>query len=146
MANLSFINNNFKMIVGILSIILAIVVYFITPPYIEFYLIFVFLIPAIALIVPNDAIKNSRAIGALTFILVIIVAYFAISGMLGAYDVLTNMYVNGLINSTPSTSDISACSNGYLMVLIYALFNIFCGALFFKRTSSIDDVDDEDAF
>ena len=60
MVNLDFINNTTKIIVGIIAILLCIIVYFITPDYIEFYLIFIFLIPAIALIAPNDVIKNSK--------------------------------------------------------------------------------------
>ena len=66
MADLSFINNKTKIAVGALSIVLSIIVYIMTPPYIEFYLIFLFWIPAILLLVPNDAIKSSKPIGVLT--------------------------------------------------------------------------------
>lgn len=134
MVNLSFVNDKTKMIVGILSIILAIVVYIITSPYVVYW-IFLFLIPAIALIVPVDAIKNNKLIGILTFIFVVIVAYFAINGMLNTYEILSNMYVEGLLSSVPSTSLINEYSNANLIALIYALFNIICGALFFIPTS-----------
>jgi hypothetical protein len=138
MVNLEFINNKFKMVIGIIAILLCLIVFFITPSYVEFYLIFIFLIPAIALIIPNDSIRNFKIMGVITLILVAIVAYFAINGMFNAYDILTNMYVSGLLDTLPVTSDIDACYMGYLMVLLNALFNIITAVLFFIPTAEDD--------
>ena len=139
MVNLDFINNTTKIIVGIIAILLCIIVYFITPDYIEFYLIFIFLIPAIALIAPNDVIKNSKIVGAIVLVLVAIVAYLAINGMNSAYDILTNLYVAGQLSTLPVAKDIEACSQGYLMVLLNALFNIITAVMFFIQTTIIED-------
>ena len=139
MADLSFINNKTKIAVGALSIVLSIIVYIMTPPYIEFYLIFLFWIPAILLLVPNDAIKSSKPIGVLTIILVAVVAYLAINGIMNVYDITTNLYVTGQLPTVPTANDISTCTMGYTMVLIYALFNLICAALFFIPSSSKKD-------
>lgn len=136
MANSKYINNNTKIAVGALSIVLGIIVYMMTPPYIEFYLIFLFLIPAILLIVPNDAIKSSTPIGVLTIVLVAVVAYLAINGIMNVYDITTNLYVSGQLPTVPTANDISTCTMGYTMVLAYALFNLICAALFFIDTTS----------
>ena len=139
MLDLKFVNNTTKIIVGIIAILLCIIVYFISPKYIELYLIFIFVIPAIALLYPNDTIKNFVPLGVITLVLVAIVAYLAINGMNNAYDVLTNLYVAGQLTTLPVAKDIEACSQGYLMVLLNALFNIITAVMFFIKTTSIDD-------
>lgn len=138
MVNLNFVNNTVKMVVGIIAIILCLIVFFMTPDYVEFYLIFIFVIPAIALIVPNDSIRNLKVMGIITLVLVAIVAYFAINGMSSAYDILTNLYVTGQLGTLPVTSDVDACYMGYLYVLLNALFNIITAALFFIPTAEED--------
>ncbi|SDA48896.1 hypothetical protein [Methanobrevibacter millerae] len=135
MVNLSFVSSKMKTIVGIISIILCILVFFLTPSYIEFYLIIPFAIFAIFLIIPNDTLQNNRIIGAVLVIFAIFVIYTSINGVLNPYDVATNLYVNGYFSSLPTTSEISACATGYGIVLAYAIINILFGILFFIPTT-----------
>lgn len=124
-----------KTIVGIIAIILCVLVFFLTPQYIEWYLIIPFAIFAIFLIVPNDTLQNNKIIGAVLVIFAIFVIYTSINGVLNPYDVATNLYVSGYFTTVPTTSEISACAAGYGMVLAYAIINIIFGILFFIPTA-----------
>lgn len=135
MVNFGFVTSKIKTIVGVISLILGILVFFITPSYIEFYLIIPFIIFAIFLIIPKDSIQNEKIIGALLIIFAAFVIYSAINGILNTYDVLTNLYLAGKFTTLPTASDISACSTGYSIVLAYAILNIIFGGLFFIPTS-----------
>jgi multisubunit Na+/H+ antiporter MnhG subunit len=135
MVNFGFVTSKIKTIVGVISLILGLLVFFITPSYIEFYLIIPFIIFAIFLIIPKDSIQNSKPLGAILIIFAAIVIYFTINGILNTYDVLTNLYLAGKFTTLPTASDISACSTGYGIVLAYAILNIIFGGLFFIPTS-----------
>lgn len=135
MVNLSFVSSKMKTIVGIIAIILCVLVFFLTPQYIEWYLIIPFAIFAIFLIVPNDTLQNNKIIGAVLVIFAIFVIYTSINGVLNPYDVATNLYVSGYFTTVPTTSEISACAAGYGMVLAYAIINIIFGILFFIPTA-----------
>lgn len=135
MVNLSFVSSKMKTIVGIIAIILCVLVFFLTPEYIEWYLIIPFAIFAIFLIVPNDTLQNNKIIGAVLVIFAIFVIYTSINGVLNPYDVATNLYVSGYFTTVPTTSEISACAAGYGMVLAYAIINIIFGILFFIPTA-----------
>ena len=135
MVNFGFVTSKIKTIVGVISLILGVLVFFITPSYIEFYLIIPFLIFAIFLIIPKDSIQNAKIIGVLLIIFAAFVIYSAVNGILNTYDVLTNLYLAGQFTTLPTASDISACSTGYGIVLAYAILNIIFGGLFFIPTS-----------
>lgn len=131
MLDLTFFTSRKKSVVGVISIILCILVFFLTPPYIEWYLIIPFAIFAIFLIIPHDTLQYNKVIGAILIIFSIFVIYTSINGVLNPYDVATNLYVNGYFSTTPTTSEISSCAMGYGIVLIYAIINILFGVLFF---------------
>lgn len=137
---LSFVNNKTKTLLGIISIIICAILLFIKPSYVEWYFI-LFLIPAIGLIVPIDSIdlKNSRILGILTFLLVIIILYLSFNGYSNAYHTMTDLYLTNQISHLPTTAEISAYTNSYLMIIIYAIYNIICGAIFFIPTSDEED-------
>lgn len=141
MANiLSFVNNKTKTLLGIISIIICLILWFIKPFYVEWYFV-LFLIPAIGFILPIDSIdlKNSRMLGILTFLLVIIILYLSFKGYSNAYHTMTDLYLTNQISHLPTTAEISNCTNTYLMIMIYAIYNILCGIVYFIPTSDEED-------
>jgi hypothetical protein len=56
--------------------------------------------------------------------------------IINPYDVVTNLYVNGILPTTPGPTEISACTTAYTIALIYAIYNLLCSISFFFATSS----------
>ena len=131
------LTNKTKLILGIISLITGIIIFVFKPFYVEWFML-LFLIPAIGLIIPNDEIKNSRALGIFTFFIVIIILYTSVNGYLNAYHTLTNLFLTNQISHVPTASEISYCTNTYLIIIIYAVYNIICGIIFFIPTGEED--------
>lgn len=129
-----FTNRN-KLILGIISLVFGVFVFFMTSPYVPFYLIVPFFVLAICLMVPSDAVKNSKFIGIIFILFSLFVIYSAITVILNPYDVVTNLYMNGIFSTTPGASEISACTTAFIIALIYALYNLLCSISFFFATS-----------
>ncbi|WP_405284774.1 hypothetical protein [Methanobrevibacter sp.] len=136
--NVLFTNRN-KMILGIISIIFGIIVFFLTSAFVPFYLVIPFFILAICLIVPSDVVKNSKIIGVIFVLYSLFVIYSTITVVLNPYDVVTNLYLSGQFSTTPGASEVSACFNAFLIALIYAIYNLVCSFAFFFKTSGEGD-------
>ena len=133
--NVLFTNSN-KMILGVISLIFGIVVFFLTSTYVPFYLIIPFFVLAICLIVPSDEIKNNKYLGIIFVLFSLFAIYSAISVLMNPYDLVTNLYLSGQFSTTPGASEVNACTTAYLIALIYALYNLVCSISFFFTTSS----------
>ena len=134
---LSSIDNDIKRGAGIISLIFGIIVLCIIPFYIEYYLIILFLIIALCLIFGNDEVKNFKPLGIITFLLVIFVIYTSVMGISNSSSIVTDLYFSGRLPVIPSVNDIATCTIGYIIMLIYAVYNIVCGGMFFIPT--VDD-------
>ena len=56
-------------------------------------------------------------------------------GIFDPYNVVANLYFNGVLSSIPEVSDVSTCVMGNTIMVIYAILNIICCGLFFVSTS-----------
>lgn len=133
--NVLFTNRN-KLILGIISLVFGIVVFFMASTFVPFYLIIPFFVLAVCLMVPSDAVKNSKIIGVIFVLFSLFVIYSTITVIINPYDVVTNLYVNGILPTTPGPTEISACTTAYTIALIYAIYNLLCSISFFFATSS----------
>lgn len=133
-----FTNRN-KLILGIISLVFGIFVFFLTSSFVPFYFIIPFFILAICLMVPSDGVRNSWFIGGIFAVFSLIVIYLTISVVMNPYDVVTNLYMNGQFSTTPGASEIGECTKSYLIAFIYALYNLICSISFFFATSQFVD-------
>ena len=127
------VDNLIKFLIGIVSVIFCIVIIIYKPVYVELFML-LFLIPAIGLIFPFSSIKNSHIMGIITFILVIFILCISIMGYLNAYHTLTNLYLSNQINHVPTLNEINNCKSTYLLIILYAIYNIVCGVVYFIPT------------
>lgn len=134
MMNFKFVNCKFKRIIGILLILLCIIVRLITPFYIEIYWFIPFLIIAIGLII-NDTTQNSVILAAIGIFFGLCLIYVSMGGIFDPYNVVANLYFNGVLSSIPEISDVSTCVMGNTIMVVYAILNIICCSLFFMSTS-----------
>lgn len=134
MVNLTFINDKNKTILGIIFILLCIFIRLMTPYYIESYMLLL-LIPAIGLIIPRDYIKNSHLIPIITIFIIILVICTSINGLLNPIDTLSYLYSKGILNAIPESNDLFTFFIGNMIVVIFALLNIICAAVYFIPTT-----------
>lgn len=134
MVNLKFVTCKFKRIIGVLLILLCIIVRLITPFYIEIYWFIPFLIPAIGLII-SDTTQNSIIFAGIGIFFGLCLIYISMGGIFDPYNVVANLYFNGVLSSIPEVSDVSTCVMGNTIMVIYAILNIICCGLFFVSTS-----------
>lgn len=127
--------NNLKTKTGLLFIVLCFIIRLITPYYIGHYLLLL-LIPAIGLIIPKDSIKNSHIMPIISLLIIAFVIYTSIHGFLYPADTLSNLYFNGVLYTVPGINDINTCSMGNLLVIVFALLNIICAALYYIPTTT----------
>lgn len=129
-----FVTSKNKRIIGVFLILLCVIVRLISPFYIEIYWFIPFLIPAIGLIL-NDMTQNSKIFAVIGILFGICLIYVSMVNIFNPYAIVANLYFNGMLGSVPEMSDISTCVIGNIIMIVYAILNMVCCALFFIPTS-----------
>ncbi|MDD6048192.1 MAG: zinc ribbon domain-containing protein [Methanobrevibacter ruminantium] len=81
-----------KTIYGVVMIILGIIVWGMTHNYLGVMDILIIMIPSILLVIPNESVKNSKVLGIILIILLVIVILFAIGNLMGVEDTVSYYY------------------------------------------------------
>ena len=135
MLDLTFIDDRMKAIIGWIFIALCIFVRCVAPYYIEQYMLLL-AIPAFGLISKRDYIKNSHIMSIITLILIVLVVVTSLSGLLNPTGTLAYLYYNGVLTVVPDANDVFTCSIGNLIVIIFALLNLICAAVYCIPTTT----------
>ena len=115
----SIITYETKTIIGVLGIILGFIIWVIGYPMIVLVTIIFTIIPAILLVIPSETIKNSKILG-IIFIILLIVGIFSLSS---SYNYIPGDFYTGIAGYY------YAMETAITLQIILCIYSLFCAVL-----------------